>query len=277
MKNYKELEEFKDILDKFERDLFAPEEEKSVVVFILDKSGSMMWMKDKAIEMFNEQLRVIQTETKVNTKGCLVTFNDKVDFDIWMEDYKGIPVLTGDKYQPNGSTALYDAIGHSICLLKEGMNTDDPKLTILFVIVTDGEENFSKEFKQEMILKLTEDLQLTGRWTFVFTGCSETLLKDAKVMGLRGANVYHYAASAVGYQQGTQTLTSGMSNYVNMRNEGAWKVQNHGFYEPITKTPDQPDVVVTVTDAEERRKFFDQLSISPEGKTEDDKWKEKKE
>ena len=110
------------------------------VVFILDKSGSMSGSEESTISSFNEYL---EKEKKNNYKTRITTilFSDDYSYLYKGADVSKVSPLTRDDYFVGGCTALYDAIGSSINYI-DRCDTDK----VLFIIITDGYENASKEF-----------------------------------------------------------------------------------------------------------------------------------
>lgn len=102
---------------------------------------------------------------------------------------KRIHDLTLASYIPSGNTALYDAIMASIRAL-ETVDAD----AYLVLIVTDGEENSSQEFKLADVRAKITALEATGRWTFTYLGANADAWSVAGAMGMSSGNVANYAA-----------------------------------------------------------------------------------
>lgn len=139
---------------------------KTLINLVLDESGSMSSVKDDTIRGFNEYVdglkeqgnEVSMTLTVFNTEKTEVRFADKPIAEV--------PHLDGRSYRPNHGTPLFDAIGKTVAEL-EKWQLDGT--AVLFVIMTDGEENSSIEFSKEDILKLIQGKQKEG-WTFAYLG-----------------------------------------------------------------------------------------------------------
>ena len=127
-------------------------------ILILDQSGSMIDIKKEVILSFNEQVEMIlklkKEEPEAVIKLTLCTFNDHVDFKFIDKDLDLIQKLTDADYQPDSTTALYDAIGASFVKITELTELNDQ---VFFAIFTDGLENTSKHYRAEDIqFKLSE-------------------------------------------------------------------------------------------------------------------------
>ncbi len=140
------------------------------VNLILDESGSMHDCLGATISSVNEYVgslknnggKVLYSLTKFNTLGT------RVDANMPISEVKP---LTVENYQPDGGTPLYDAVGRTILALKASVKTDTK---VLVAIVTDGEENQSKEFTREQVATLLKEQSAKG-WTFVYLGSSSVV------------------------------------------------------------------------------------------------------
>ena len=68
--------------------------------------------------------------------------------------------LDGNKYNPCCGTPLYDAIGKTCMQLKEHIK-DNPAANVVVTIITDGNENSSKEWTGLSVKKDIEDLKVS--------------------------------------------------------------------------------------------------------------------
>lgn len=137
-------------------------------VLILDQSGSMSDLKKEVILSFNEQVDMIlklkREEPESNIKLTLCTFNDAIDFKFIAQKVDLIKKLTGEDYQPDCYTALYDAIGASFVKISELIKSGDQ---VFFAIFTDGLENASKHYRAEDIKFKLEEAEKQG-WKVKF-------------------------------------------------------------------------------------------------------------
>ena len=164
---------------------------------IVDRSGSMGDCIEATINGFNEQLnRIRQMETEFPEQDIrigLTLFNDAVN-QLRMGDYVAdMPSISRENYVPSGCTALLDAIGQTIQLLKEReASRNDLPITYVVVILTDGYENSSKYFNLEQVRSEIQKLENTGRWTFSFIGATLDAVDVAKQMAIREQNSFHF-------------------------------------------------------------------------------------
>lgn len=188
---------------------------------ILDRSSSMNSVRDATISGLNEQLASIRKASEdfddQEQIVCFVTFSDEVDTtQIWDEEIGNLEDFTNQTYQPDGMTALYDAIGMGVNKLRTQIAGDlaDRKANVVVTIFTDGYENRSREFtKASEIKTLTEEIQDTGQWTVAFIGCGDDVFDVAQSMGVSRGNTMSYSAGI----EGTTLAMTSMSNARYMR------------------------------------------------------------
>lgn len=122
------------------------------ILCVLDRSGSMGSIIEKAISGFNHFLKeqkMVKGEAKLQT----MLFDDEFIVSE-LQNIQKVKEFTTKTYQPRGMTALYDAIGKTIDNELERLSMlpkhKRPSKT-LCVILTDGYENASREYHQDLI------------------------------------------------------------------------------------------------------------------------------
>lgn len=142
------------------------------IVVVLDRSGSMEPIKRDTIGALNQFV----SEQKVVPKSArftLVQFNDQYEFTYDGVDLQSVEKLTEETYVTSGTTALLDAVCRTIDQIGErfsDMPESDRPGCILFAILTDGEENSSKEYNLKQTLSKIEHQQDVYGWEFLFLG-----------------------------------------------------------------------------------------------------------
>ena len=159
------------------------------VFFLLDMTASMGIDKPATINAFNEYIGGLKAnEGTAGFKFSLAVFNSDIGIGLNIE--KGslvdVPELNDVNYAPAGTTPLYDAIGLSIDSLEEVQGQ------VLFIILTDGEENASQQFDKEEILKRISNRTEQG-WKFVFLGCDIDAMKQSEDLGIAPGNARSYS------------------------------------------------------------------------------------
>ena len=167
---------------------------KTELVFIIDRSGSMAGLESDTIGGFNsliEQQRQQPGEVFVSTvlfSSCSQVIHDRVALD-------KVPVLNKGTYQVGGNTALMDAVGDAIRHIrnvhKYARPEDVPDRT-LFVITTDGMENASYCYSHSVVKRMIQHQQEEFGWEFLFLGADIDAFAAAKNIGIRQGNAVRY-------------------------------------------------------------------------------------
>lgn len=147
----------------------AARQDQKIVAYLLDASGSMSNRRSSAVSGYNEFLRELRVDTPAGTRLALTRFNTEV-FSERVRDLSEVKALTVRDYQPNGNTALYDAIGLTIYRIEQ---ESGPGAQVVMVIYTDGEENSSREWNERTVADRIKQLEATGRWTFLYMGVEQ--------------------------------------------------------------------------------------------------------
>ena len=140
-------------------------------LLVVDESGSMSIIERQALAGINETLTTIQkmqhAHKNLEQRVTLITFDSthkKLFYDN-VPARRATPLKPCD-YNPCGGTPLYDAIGMGIAKINAQATEDD---SVLVTIITDGEENCSREYSLQMIKNLIDKLK-KQHWTFTFIG-----------------------------------------------------------------------------------------------------------
>ena len=170
------------------------------VVFVIDKSGSMSGSEDNTISSFNEYLEK-EKKNKFDTKISTVLFSDHYEYLHNRINVKEVSELTRDDYVVGGCTALYDALGNAI------INMDNKKTDkVLFIIITDGYENASREFNINKIKHLIKDHK---EWEFIYIGADIDSYAAGSSIGIKRDNIANYSKDRVG----TKKMFNSIGNF----------------------------------------------------------------
>jgi len=167
-------------------------------LIILDESGSMTFIERQAVSGAIETIQTIQSAQKkhieeqehfvtlisFSSEGVKYIYNNKPVDEI--ADAKSLD------YAPCGSTPLYDAIGNGVVTLRSQVSKDDK---VLVTIITDGEENSSKEWNHRQISKLIET-QKQQHWVFTYIGTNQDVEKVSRSLNI--SNSMSFDCSGVG-------------------------------------------------------------------------------
>jgi uncharacterized protein YegL len=198
----------------------VPTNEKTHIICILDRSGSMTGIMDASLSGFNEFLGK-QKALPDKATITVVLFDDQYQILYDNVDIKKAELLTVVDWFPRGMTALYDAIGKTI-------KTEKGKFTllgkeapskVLVCIVTDGQENSSEEYKGEQgrkqIISLIRECEKDD-WNFLYLAANQDAFAVGQGFGISGGNTITYGATPQGVHHMSQTLNCSASSYRSM-------------------------------------------------------------
>ncbi len=170
------------------------------LVFILDKSGSMGGLEHDTIGGYNSMLE----KQKAVEGECLIT---TVLFDNHYEllhdriDIRAVSPITEKEYNVRGSTALLDAIGTTINKIGNAQKhtaEDYRAEKVMFVIITDGQENSSREYSGETVRQMIERQKKKYGWEFIFLGANIDAVETAGRFGIAPDRAVDYLADGEG-------------------------------------------------------------------------------
>ena len=166
------------------------------ITMVIDRSGSMQSIRTDAeggINSFIEQQKQEPGETLLT----LVQFDTEYEFVHSGVPVKQIPAFT---LVPRGSTALWDAVGRAInetgARLAAMAESQRPAL-VVFVIVTDGAENSSREFTRDQIRTMVEHQQSAYKWQFTFLAANQDAFAAGGSMGIAQDGIAAYSMGKV--------------------------------------------------------------------------------
>lgn len=185
------------------------------LVFILDRSGSMNGLEEETIHGFNDMLAK-QKATEGECRLTTVLFNHHYSLLHDRIDIQAVNAMTQKEYQVSGYTALMDAIGKTIHKIKQVQaNTNEPYRAdkVIFVIITDGYENASREFSSTQIKALIEEQKQAAQWEFIFLGANIDAVETARNYGINEDRVANYVPSAKGTQMNFTMMSDTVLSY----------------------------------------------------------------
>jgi hypothetical protein len=158
------------------------------IAIILDRTGSMEAIRDDTIGGFNAFLNMQKAELGSATL-TLVQFDSQDPYEVVhrFKPLAEIPKLTRETFVPRAATPLLDAIGRGINDLEKGLADlpeDERPSRVVMAIVTDGQENASREFRKDQIKKMIQERQEKSAWQFVFLSADLDAIGDAMETGI---------------------------------------------------------------------------------------------
>ena len=203
------------------------------VIFILDRSGSMGGLESDTIGGFNS---VLEKQRKEEGKAYITTvlFDDQYELLHDRVDITKVKNITEKEYYVRGSTALLDAIGKTIMQVKANQDKKEIKDKVLFVIITDGMENASKEYNLTTVRRLIEAQNKNEKWEFIFLGANIDAIGTAENLGIKKSRAVQYKSDSIGTQNNYKAVEKAIDGVRAGYLDESWKleiekdVQNRG-------------------------------------------------
>ncbi len=246
------------------------------VAFVLDKSGSMQAVEEAVVAGYNDYLGELRAQGG-ETRFSLTTFDTSFEH-VWVgEPLEKVAELDHRVYRPDGMTALYDAIAHTVLRTDERLQADgrgDEK--VLVVVLTDGLENSSSDFDAHAIAELVRTYDERPNWTFVYLGAGHDSIEEAQDaaahIGYKTANAMRWTADPASARKSMRSL-----GYATEARRRAATLKSERFFADADQSPSDyqdsdPSQHTSMRkrppSAIKRRKLSDVLSSSkqPEGK-----------
>lgn len=170
---------------------------KTMICLILDRSGSMHGRETDVIGGVNSFIAE-QKALPDPASIALVRFDtDAIERFRPMGPLADCQPLQAHEYQPRSGTPLLDAIGQTIVALDADWKAQSTERCIC-VIVTDGEENSSREYTKAKIKQLIQARQDSGQWAFIYLGANVDAFDEASSMGVALQNTANYRSTSAG-------------------------------------------------------------------------------
>lgn len=115
-----------------------------------------------------------------------------------------------------GSTALLDAIGATISKISNVQDNTSKAYkaeNVMFVIITDGEENSSREYSLDKIKNLIESKKSKDNWEFIFMGANIDAISTAESFGIRANRATNFVSDSDGLSVSYETMSNIVTKY----------------------------------------------------------------
>lgn len=194
-----------------------PDQTKSHITLILDRSGSMASIQNDVIGAVN---RFIDDQKSV-PGACsftLIQFDDKDPYEkIYEGPLADAKHLTAETYKPRGNTPLLDAVGKGIVDLDVKLaaipEADRPG-KVVFVVQTDGQENASHEWTdRKKLAEMVKTQTDTYKWQFVFLGANQDAILAGGSLSMAAGTSLSYANTSRGTQNALHASSVNVASY----------------------------------------------------------------
>ena len=199
----------------------------TLINFVLDASGSMEVIRQATISGFNEY-KNDQARRSGRALFSLTTFDTEFDVRCTASPIEEVADLSLKSYEPSGCTALYDAIGYTVHAVDKWLESAKTKPDqVLFVIMTDGEENSSREFTREKVFALIGNRKSNAGYEFVYMGANQDAYAVGATMGVGAGHSRNY-----GHDPAEAELAMRVVSHATMRMRDKGAAQVEQFFTP---------------------------------------------
>ena len=211
-----------------------PAPKSTHIVVLLDRSGSMESIAGDVIGGYNGFINQ-QRQNGADAIVTLVQFDSQDSHEVVYEGIRldEVPALTAKTFVPRGSTPLFDATGQLVAKIRQQQAVDSRAThlqpDVVFVTITDGEENDSSEYNLARIRELIANCEAQG-WTFVYLSAGIDAFADADQIGVKAGRTRAFRASKAGTDAMFDALSTNMS-FLREKKRRGMDTSNDNFFD----------------------------------------------
>ncbi len=165
------------------------------ITILLDRSGSMNSCRSAAVKGINDFIQTVnadpgeghwtflQFDDRDHARGAGEEFPNTIFSHL--REYE-VPLVEEKDFIPRGGTALVDAVCATVHKIKD-WHLSLPKEgqpRVLIVIVTDGQENSSREYTTEQMRELLGEVQEKYGFRLIYLGANQDSFQTARDYGI---------------------------------------------------------------------------------------------
>lgn len=184
------------------------------LAIVVDRSGSMQSIAHDVIGGLNTLLDAQRNDGEVTV--TITRFDQEYEVTHKMQDLRTLDKLPMDYLLPRGMTALNDAVGRTVVSVGESLRDlpeDQRPSKVVFVILTDGQENASREFTKTQVADMVKHQRENYSWEFMFMGCGEDSMLGGKDLQIDDGSSVNYAANSVSVRNLFSYAASNIASY----------------------------------------------------------------
>ena len=187
------------------------------LVLLIDRSGSMRTIKND----MEGGLKTFLDKQRLEPGTCTIT---AAQFDSEYEilyNRVSIKEINEIKIDPRGNTALIDSMARLIGEVGRDLDSipeDEKPDRVLFITVTDGEENSSVEFTNSVLKNLIKEQEEKWNWNFTYIGANQDAFSAAARFGGKMCNSMNYLANKKGVDKMWDKVSDATSRYRSIKN-----------------------------------------------------------
>jgi hypothetical protein len=232
---------------------------KNYIGIIRDHSASMAPHRHLAAKDYNMVIQGIKDgardnhiNTVVSVIQCGVGHEAKVEREIVLSTLNALNPIRDYEYRVDGRrTPLWDSVGDAIDLYAGVPDANDPNVTFLIEVGTDGQENNSYIWSARRLRDKIRELQGTDRWSFVFRVPDGYAADLVDLLGIPRGNILEWEQTEKGFERATQDTVSATASYFTNLRSGV--TSTNRFYadlsnvKPATIKREMRDISSNVT------------------------------
>jgi len=197
---------------------------KADITVVLDRSGSMQSIREDTIGGLNTFF-ADQKKEEGNDVITMIQFDDKYEAVFECVELEHVMDITEETFVPRGSTALLDAMGRTINATKarlDSLSEDKKPEKVIFIIITDGHENASREFTREQVFNMVTERTEKNGWHFIYLGANQDAIAVGRNIGISRDSAITYTSIK------TRSTYRNLSRTVGSRKRGE-SMKMYGF------------------------------------------------
>lgn len=213
---------------------------KNYIGISRDHSGSMRGIALAAGRDYNDNIAAIKEgsaeqniDTIVSVVKCGVGYRATVDREVVNSNVTMLqPIKDGQYIADGNATPLFDSVGDLIEQLESVPDADNPEVSFVVMVITDGGENSSKKWSGATISKKIKELQKTDRWTFSFR-VPRGYKRELTQYGIPEGNILEWDQTERGVQAASIATRSAVKSFYAARSAGATSTSK--FYADLSE------------------------------------------
>jgi Mg-chelatase subunit ChlD len=129
---------------------------------------------------------------------------------------KEVEPLSTDTYRPGGNTALNDALAQAIIetgkRLESTPESDRPD-KVICVVITDGQENSSKEHTKSQVQEMIKHQEEKYDWAFMYLGTGVDAFDEALQLGIQSSMAADFSGGSIGIRSAYVGTSEAVKGY----------------------------------------------------------------
>lgn len=201
---------------------------KNYIGFVNDHSGSMRRIHAAAMADYNTNIVAVKDaatremlDTVVSVVGVGYPNGILVTRQVTVSNPHVLKPITS--WNTAGGTPLWDGIGNMIELFDSLPDANDPNVSFLVMVTTDGQEEHSHKYSTIALSSLIRTRMDRGNWTFAFRlpENEQRGLNQVLSLGVPLDNIQKWNTTDAGMAVSTKATAQAMDSYFTLRASGA--------------------------------------------------------